>query len=519
MDQFTVVDQLGAGAFGRALLCRDKSTREFVVIKEIRCVDKNARDEARREAELLRKHSHPNVCRLIASFSSDEQKRFYLVLEHCDGGDLSQAISKRRSERRPYPEHEAASIFVMITLALRHVHARRIVHRDVKAANVFLTKKGVAKLGDFGVSRQLDVSGGGATQLASTRIGTPYYLAPEIFEGKPYGRSADVWSLGVLFYEILVLRMPFEANSLAALCVKITQSRAPNVIGYSADCAELVASLLHKDASQRPLTDALVKDAYVRKHMPSAVAAARSTRINANDTTRDDTTDEESDTSVVITKRVEDMLPAGLGAEYARCRAEALRNRRHQEGDPAEAPSPRRTTERRKQAAAFQQADAARQKELQQAASQQYRENRRFRAARVREERERIVSGGCADDVVEETAQNYQTKLADQYRENRAKARSYERRARDDLQGPCVDLRGAARGAANLEKRMREKREKEAHDRDLRDALAEEAARYQAEARHAKQAVALDFTEAPRRKPPRRLARQACPPPEEEGAD
>ena len=193
MDQFTVVDQLGAGAFGRALLCRDKSTREFVVIKEIRCADKAARDEARREAELLRKHSHPNVCRLIASFASDEQKRFYLVLEHCDGGDLSQSIAKRRSERRPYPEHEAASIFVMITLALRHVHARRIVHRDVKAANVFLTKKGIAKLGDFGVSRQLDVSGG-ATQLASTRIGTPYYLAPEIFEGKPYGRSCLLYT-------------------------------------------------------------------------------------------------------------------------------------------------------------------------------------------------------------------------------------------------------------------------------------------------------------------------------------
>jgi hypothetical protein len=166
---------------------------------------------------------------------------------------------------------------------------------------------------------------------------------------------------------------------------------------------------------------------------------------------------------------------------------------------------------------ASQQAFAARQKELQQAASQQYRENRRFRAARVREERERIVSGGCADDVVEETAQNYQTKLADQYRENRAKARSYERRAREDLEGPCVDLRGAARGAANLEKRMREKAAKETRDRDLRDALSEEAARYQAEARHAKQAVALDFTEAPRRKPPRRLSsRVSCP---EESAD
>ena len=516
MDQFTVVDQLGAGAFGRALLCRDKSTREFVVIKEIRCADKAARDEARREAELLRKHSHPNVCRLIASFSSDEHKRFYLVLEHCDGGDLSQSIARRRSERTPYKEHEAASIFVMITLALRHVHARRIVHRDVKAANVFLTKRGVAKLGDFGVSRQLDVSGGGATQLASTRIGTPYYLAPEIFEGKAYGRSADVWSLGVLFYEILVLRMPFEANSLAALCLKITQSRAPNVIGYSAACSELVASLLHKNAEKRPLTDALVKDAYVRKHMPNAVAAARSQRINANDTTQDDTTDEEDVVATVVTKRVEDMLPAGLGAEYARCRVEALRNRRHQEGDPAEAPSPRRTTERRKQAAASQQADAARQKELRHAASQQYRENRRFRAARVREERERISEGGCADDTPEADPRDYKEKLADQYRENRAKARSYERRARDDLQGPCVDLRGAARGAANLEKRMREKAAKEAHDRDLRDALSEEAARYQAEARHAKQAVALDFTEAPRRKPPRRLASRVPP---EEGAD
>jgi len=168
---------------------------------------------------------------------------------------------------------------------------------------------------------------------------------------------------------------------------------------------------------------------------------------------------------------------------------------------------------------ALQRAYEERQKELQQAASQQYRENRRFRAARVREERERIVSGGCADDVVETAdPRDYREKLADQYRENRAKARSYERRAREDLEGPCVDLRGAARGAANLEKRRREKAAKEAQDRDLRDALSEEAARYQAEARHAKQAVALDFTEAPRRKPPRRLASR-CPPPEEEGAD
>ena len=307
MGRFHVVDQLGAGAFGRALLCRDKASREFVVIKEIRCADKAARAEARREAELLRKHSHPNVCRYIASFADDQRKRFYIVLEHCDGGDLSQAIARRRSERRPYPEAQAAALFVMICLALRHVHARRIVHRDVKAANVFLTKRGIAKLGDFGVSRQLDAS----VALASTRVGTPYYLAPEIFEGRPYGRAADVWSLGVLFYEILVLRVPFTAPSLAALCRAITSSRAPNVIGYSSACAELVASLLHKDVEKRPLTDALVKHVYVRKYMSGALEA-RSGRVVDDETTDDDSDDASAAIERRVASLVEPDLPAGL---------------------------------------------------------------------------------------------------------------------------------------------------------------------------------------------------------------
>jgi len=508
MDRFHVVDQLGAGAFGRALLCRDKA-REFVVIKEIRCADKAARAEARREAELLRKHSHPNVCRYIASFADDQRKRFYIVLEHCDGGDLSQAIARRRSERRPYPEAQAAALFVMICLALRHVHARRIVHRDVKAANVFLTKRGIAKLGDFGVSRQLDAS----VALASTRVGTPYYLAPEIFEGRPYGRAADVWSLGVLFYEILALRVPFTAPSLAALCRAITSSRAPNVIGYSSACAELVASLLHKDVEKRPLTDALVKHVYVRKYMSGALEA-RSGRVVDDETTDDDSDDASAAIERRVASLVEPDLPAGLAAEYARCRAEALRNRIRDEG--TEAPAlPKQAADaqndaRRRQLAdvASQQYradahDAARRRQLADAASHQYRENRRFRAARVREDRARVYadSGASSDEDALPDPRRHADTLADQYRENRAQARAYERRAREDLglDGQCVDLRGAARDAVNFEKRMQEKAAKAAHQRNQRDALAEEATRYQAETRHAKQAVALDFLEPPKR--------------------
>ena len=173
---------------------------------------------------------------------------------------------------------------------------------------------------------------------------------------------------------------------------------------------------------------ALVKDAYVLR-MPNAVAAARSGRVHANDTTHDDTTDEEDVVATVVTKRVEEMLPAGLGAEHARCRAEALRNRRHQEGDLPR--RPRRGAPRRREAGrCLRRADAARQKELQQAASQQYRENRRFRAARVREERERISEGGCADDDTE----------ADQRRTIRRSSRTSTAKT-----GPRPEVTSAAR--------------------------------------------------------------------------
>ena len=303
--------------------------------------------------------------------------------------------------------------------------------------------------------------------------------------------------MGVLFYEMLVLRVPFTAPSLAALCRAITSSRAPNVIGYSVECAELVASLLNKDSAKRPLTDALVKHAYVRQHLHGALEA-RSGRV-----VDDETTDDDSDSAgAAIEKRVASLvepdLPAGLAAEYARCRAEALRNRRRDEGTEA----PVRPAERRRTPAADAQ-DEPRRRQLADVASQQYRENRRFRAARVREDCARVYadSGASSDEDALPDPRRHADALADQYRENRARARAYERRAREDLglDGQCVDLRGAARDAVNFEKRMQEKAAKAAHQRNQRDALAEEATRYQAETRHAKQAVALDFLEPPKR--------------------
>ena len=217
----------------------------------------------------MSQHEHSNICRYIASFADEAQAKFYLVMEYADGGDLAGAIARRREAGRDFwPEADAMSIFVMCLLAIRHVHSRRIVHRDIKAANVFLTKAGVVKLGDFGVSTFLE-GRAGATVLAKTQVGTPYYLSPEIFDGQSYGRKSDVWSLGVLLYEVLALRVPFEARSMVALCRLVTGKKDPKPLPsfYGDDAAKLVRWLMTRDPDRRPSADAVLRDSdYVRCH-------------------------------------------------------------------------------------------------------------------------------------------------------------------------------------------------------------------------------------------------------------
>lgn len=279
MEDFEVLRELGAGSFGRALLCRDEE-RELVVVKEIGpLADAKALREAEREADLLKAHSHTNIVKYIASFCDASKRKYYLVCEYCNGGDLSGSIGRRRERHEPWCEDDAMMILVQILLALRHVHQRRVVHRDVKSGNIFLTTHGVVKLGDFGVSRRLAVGEEHKTELALTQIGTPYYLSPEIFEGKRYGRKSDVWSLGVVAYEVLALRMPFEANSLAALCRRVTSElyappALPKSHRYSRDLEMLVLQqLLERNPELRPSADELASNfAYIRRHIRNAHA-------------------------------------------------------------------------------------------------------------------------------------------------------------------------------------------------------------------------------------------------------
>lgn len=172
--------------------------------------------------------SHTNITQYIDSFF--EKNTLYIVMEHADGGDLYMAIQSRKKKgdqltHNYYQEDEIMRIFIQISLGLNHIHNKNIIHRDIKTQNIFITKNGIIKIGDFGVARIFDLDKPSGSNDADdnrdrkmnlmTIIGTPYYMSPELCENKPYNFKSDVWSLGVILYELLTLTLPFQGNNIA----------------------------------------------------------------------------------------------------------------------------------------------------------------------------------------------------------------------------------------------------------------------------------------------------------------
>ena len=155
----------------------------------------------------------------------------------------------KSSKGKQIPENQILNWFTQICLAIKHLHDRKIIHRDLKAGNIFLTTQGRIKMGDFGISRVLSHT----REKAKTMVGTPYYLAPEIVQNQPYGFAADVWSLGVLAYEMCTLKPPFDAGSLHALALKIVNGKFNPLPGYySSDIRTLIGSMLQTEPRRRP---------------------------------------------------------------------------------------------------------------------------------------------------------------------------------------------------------------------------------------------------------------------------
>ncbi|XP_072542760.1 serine/threonine-protein kinase Nek5 [Salminus brasiliensis] len=264
MNGYELIRQIGHGAFGKALLVKERSgNARPCVVKQISWsrMSPREREASKKEVTLLSRMKHPNIVAFFRSFN--EKNNLYIVMEYCDGGDLMKKITMQRGQ--PFTEQQIVDWFVQICLGLKHIHDRKVLHRDIKAQNIFLTQGGVkVKLGDFGIARLLN----NTVELARTCVGTPYYLSPEICENRPYNNKTDMWSLGCVLYELCTLRHPFEGSSLRQLIVRICRGRyAPVSQRYSAELRLLLSQLFKVSPWDRPSVNSLLKRPLLHTHI------------------------------------------------------------------------------------------------------------------------------------------------------------------------------------------------------------------------------------------------------------
>ncbi|XP_074085089.1 serine/threonine-protein kinase Nek1 isoform X11 [Macrotis lagotis] len=262
MDKYCKLHKIGEGSFGKAILVKSKEDGKQYVLKEINIsrMSSKERKESRREVEVLANMKHPNIVLYRESF--EENGSLYIVMDYCEGGDLYKRINAQKGVL--FPEDQILDWFVQICLALKHVHDRKILHRDIKSQNIFLTKDGTVQLGDFGIARVLNST----LELARTCIGTPYYLSPEICENRPYNNKSDIWALGCVLYEMCTLKHAFEAGNMKNLVLKIISGSFPPVsCHYSYDLQNLLSLLFKRNPRERPSVNSILRKSFIAKRI------------------------------------------------------------------------------------------------------------------------------------------------------------------------------------------------------------------------------------------------------------
>lgn len=250
-DYYAFVRTLGEGHFGMVLLAKDRRTREKFAVKVIKkqhAAEIRSMTLIQRELAILRLVSHPNIVRLYDLF--DTEDKLYFVLEYMHGGALYQVLS---TEETHFTEERASLIIKDILHGLIYLHAKGIVHRDVKPENILTTAPRwpfQSKLADFGLSNFL----GNADALVS-KVGTPYFCAREVVTNETYGTKADLWSLGVVAYEMLSGRKPFEGSHTKSVLYAILDGRwgfpAPEWNDISDEAKDFISSLICIDVTKR----------------------------------------------------------------------------------------------------------------------------------------------------------------------------------------------------------------------------------------------------------------------------
>jgi len=248
-ERYQIIEELGKGGMGRVYRVLDKKLKEEIALKLIKpeiASDKKTVERFSNELKIARKIGHKNVARMFDL--NEEQGTHYITMEYVRGEDLKKLIRKMG----PFSAGQAIPIAKQICEGLGEAHRLGVVHRDLKPQNVMVDEGGNARIMDFGIARSLESKG---ITGAGVMVGTPEYMSPEQVEGKEAGQSSDIYSLGVILYEMVTGRVPFEGDTPFTIGVKHKSEmpKAPKDLNAQIpeDLCSVIMRCLEKDKEKR----------------------------------------------------------------------------------------------------------------------------------------------------------------------------------------------------------------------------------------------------------------------------
>ena len=255
---YRVISKIGQGGMSQVYLAERESDGEKLVLKIL-----NARpgDDPKlfqrfvQEVALISNAQHNNVVRIYDHGVTE--KYAFLAMEYLPNGTLADVIAKGLTPR------QALSILAQLAGGLSVMHARGIIHRDLKPANIMVREDGTMAIADFGIAKKLDAAAAGQTRHGEL-IGTPYYIAPELVENKPASERSDIYSLGIIYYEMLTGQKPFDSTGIAELIGQHLKAPIPRLPDKLAEYQPLVDGMMAKNPDQRFQTADAVLDAVDR---------------------------------------------------------------------------------------------------------------------------------------------------------------------------------------------------------------------------------------------------------------
>ena len=249
IQDFAIQKTLGRGSFGSVYLVLRKKDQKIYALKTVIFENLNKRDQENslNEVRILASINHPNVIGYKEAFWDEQGSSLNIVMEYADDGDLESKIVQMRKEGGMFNESLIWSYSIQMIEGLKALHDKKIMHRDIKSANIFLVKdKHQCKIGDMNVSKVIK------EKVLRTQTGTPYYASPEVWKDEPYSYKSDLWSIGCVIYELCALRPPFKGKDLDELYGNVCKGNIERISHiYSDDLWKMIMMLLQVDVKKR----------------------------------------------------------------------------------------------------------------------------------------------------------------------------------------------------------------------------------------------------------------------------